>query len=53
MARPVKTLLRLLLVLLFPATAVAAPVPSYVTEFFTGLDTLQANFDQQVMDGRQ
>ena len=51
MALPAKNLFRVLLVLLFPATAVTAPLPSYVTEFFAGLDTLQANFDQQVMDG--
>lgn len=51
MSPPAKKLFRLLLMLLSPATAVAAPLPPYVSEFFTGLDTLQANFDQQVMDG--
>ena len=51
MARPANNLFGVLLMLLFPATAVAEQLPSYVTDFFTGLDTLQANFNQQVMDG--
>jgi len=41
----------LLLVLLLPAVVHAAPLPSFVTDFFSGLHTLQADFDQQVVDG--
>jgi chaperone LolA len=41
----------LLLVLLLPAVVHAAPLPSFVTDFFSGLYTLQADFDQQVVDG--
>ena len=52
MPRPVNRLSGvLLLALLSPVFASAAPVPSYVKEFFTGLHTLQADFDQQVIDG--
>jgi chaperone LolA len=52
MYRPGKLLHQLLLsALLLPAIAHAAPLPSYVTDFFTGLHTLQADFDQQVTDG--
>jgi len=37
--------------LLFVSTpALSSPVPVYVDRFFTGLDTLQADFDQQVVD---
>ena len=41
----------MLLVLLFPATALAEKQPPYVTDFFAGLHTLQADFEQQVVDG--
>jgi len=41
----------ILLVLLFPAAALAEKQPSYVTDFFAGLHTLQADFEQQVVDG--
>lgn len=41
----------LLLALLLPAVVHAAPLPSFVTDFFSGLHTLQADFDQQVVDG--
>ena len=41
----------MLLVLLFPAATHAAKVPPYVTDFFAGLHTLQADFEQQVTDG--
>ena len=35
----------MLLVLLLPAAALAAKVPPYVTDFFAGLHTLQADFE--------
>jgi len=41
----------MLLVLLLPAATHAAKVPPYVTDFFAGLHTLQADFEQQVTDG--
>ena len=41
----------MLLALLLPAVTYAAEVPPYVTDFFAGLNTLQADFRQQVMDG--
>lgn len=41
------------LLLLIPATSLAASPPAYFTEFFTGLLTLQADFDQQVLDGKR
>jgi len=41
----------ILLVLLFPAAVLAEKQPSYVTDFFAGLHTLQADFEQQVVDG--
>ena len=41
----------ILLALLFPAAAHAEKQPSYVTDFFAGLHTLQADFEQQVVDG--
>jgi outer membrane lipoprotein carrier protein len=41
----------ILLVLLFPASAPAEKLPPYVTDFFAGLHTLQADFEQQVVDG--
>jgi chaperone LolA len=49
---PAKILYKtMLLVLLLPAAAHAAKVPPYVTDFFAGLQTLQADFEQQVTDG--
>ena len=41
------------LLLLVPAVNQAQAEPSWFTEFFTGLRTLQADFDQQVMDGNR
>ena len=41
------------LLLLIPATSLAAQPPAYFTEFFSGLLTLQADFDQQVLDGNR
>jgi len=38
------------LLLLIPAASQAQQSPAYFTEFFTGLLTLQADFDQQVVD---
>ena len=42
-----------LLLLLLPAVNQAAESPAYFTEFFNGLLTLQADFDQQVVDGNR
>lgn len=42
---------KMLLLVVLPAAAHAANVPPYVTEFFAGLHTLQADFEQQVTDG--
>jgi outer membrane lipoprotein carrier protein len=41
------------LLLLLPAASHATPTPSYFTAFFSGLLTLQADFDQQVLDGNR
>jgi outer membrane lipoprotein carrier protein len=46
-----KMLFRALLILLLPVTVYATQPPSHVTEFFTGLHTLQADFRQEVTDG--
>jgi len=45
--------LLLWLSLLCPALSAAAPVPASVERFFTDLSTLQADFDQQVVDANQ
>jgi outer membrane lipoprotein carrier protein len=42
---------KIVLLALLPAAVHAANVPHYVTEFFAGLHTLQADFEQQVTDG--
>jgi chaperone LolA len=42
----------LLLALLLPAITHAGQLPSYVKDFFSGLHTLQADFDQQVTDDK-
>ena len=36
--------------LLVSTRVLSGPVPAYVDRFFAGLDTLQADFDQQVVD---
>jgi len=41
------------LLLFIPAAGHAAQSPDYFTEFFTDLQTLQADFDQQVLDGNR
>ena len=41
------------LLLFIPAIAQAEQVPPYFTAFFTGLLTMQADFDQQVVDGNK
>jgi len=41
------------LLLFIPATSQAEQAPPYFTAFFTGLLTMQADFDQQVMDGNK
>ena len=46
-----KMLFRALLILLLPVAAQATQPPSHVTDFFTGLHTLQADFRQEVTDG--
>ena len=47
-------LLRICSLLLFiPATLQAEQAPPYFTAFFTGLLTMQADFDQQVVDGNK
>jgi outer membrane lipoprotein carrier protein len=41
------------LLLFMPAAAGASTTPAWFTDFFTGLQTLQADFDQQVLDGNR
>ena len=41
------------LLLFIPAASHAQPPPAWFTAFFTGLLTMQADFDQQVMDGNK
>ena len=41
------------LLLFIPAIAQAEQAPPYFTAFFTGLLTMQADFDQQVVDGNK
>ena len=41
------------LLLLIPAISQAEQAPPYFTAFFTGLLTMQADFDQQVVDGNK
>lgn len=41
------------LLLFVPAILQAEQAPPYFTDFFTGLLTLQADFDQQVVDGNR
>ena len=41
------------LLLLVPTPGPAAPSPDYFTGFFNGLSTMQADFDQQVVDGNR
>jgi outer membrane lipoprotein carrier protein len=41
------------LLLFMPAAAGASATPAWFTDFFTGLQTLQADFDQQVLDGNR
>ena len=41
------------LLLFIPATSQAEQAPPYFTAFFTGLLTMQADFDQQVVDGNK
>jgi outer membrane lipoprotein carrier protein len=41
------------LLLLIPAVNQAAPLPAWFTGFFDGLLTMQADFDQQVLDGNR
>lgn len=46
-----KNILILILTLLIQQVATANPVPERVERFFSDLSTLQADFDQQVLDG--
>jgi chaperone LolA len=41
------------LLLLIPVAGQAAQSPAWFTGFFTGLQTLEADFDQQVIDGNR
>jgi chaperone LolA len=41
------------LLLLLPAVSHATETPAYFREFFNGLLTMQADFDQQVLDGNR
>ena len=41
------------LLLFIPAISQAEQAPPYFTGFFTGLQTMQADFDQQVLDGNK
>ena len=47
----IKTLCRALPLILLPVVVHAAQAPSFMTDFFTGLKTLQADFSQEVTDG--
>jgi chaperone LolA len=47
----IKTLCSALPLILLPAVVHAAQAPSFMTDFFTGLKTLQADFSQEVTDG--
>ena len=47
----IKTLCRVLPLILLPVVVHAAQAPSFMTDFFTGLKTLQADFSQEVTDG--
>lgn len=51
MTSGLKMLFRVLSLLLLTATANAAQTPSEITDFFAGLQTLQADFTQEVTDG--
>ncbi len=46
-----KLMIRVLSLVLLPAFVHAAQAPTYMTDFFTGLHTLQADFRQEVTDG--